>query len=503
MRERGLPSEPEVRSGAFEPDSGGGSRTALSRRGVLVATTWAVPVLAVAGATPAMAASTDTLEFTDTTWRGGDLTGTATLLWTGVGSKPDPADIAASVSEAGVVPTVTDGDDDTFVITFTLPAGYTGSQVTVFASMPGVAQVSKVINTPPAGTTDTAFATNLGTGFNQNVEALTLQADGKAVVGGRFTLANGTFSTRLARVNLNGSIDTAFSAAIGSSSLGAGGLNGAVFALAVQPNGGIIAGGEFTTASGAGSVGLARYKPDGTVDTVFAANLGTGFTRAGNPGSNAAVRGIATQADNKILVSGLFLEFAGSAVPGLVRLNSDGTRDMSFAPTLSAGGGLYVQPDGKILVGRNGNPPQVIRLNSGGTIDPTFTSTTLSGNGSLNVIAPAPGGGFLIGGIFGVARILANGGADPAFTNPGISNGIWAIAVLADGTFIAGGQFGAGPLGAYVTRLNGDGSLKKAMTASNTVFVGAQRPDNGAVLLGGVFTSIEGVTSYRLAQLTP
>lgn len=485
------------------PVNDGGAVATLSRRGVLVATAWTAPVLAVMAATPAAAASGDTLQFIGTSWRDGDLTGTATLLWSGAGSKPDPADIAASTSVAGVVPTVTDGDGDTFVITFTLPSGYGGSQVTVFASMSGVSQVSTIVQTPPAGTTDSAFAANLGAGFNQNVEALTLQADGKAVVGGRFTLANGTFSTRLARVNLNGSIDTAFSAAIGSSSSGVGGLNDAVFALAVQPNGGIIAGGQFTTASGVSSVGLARYKPDGTIDTAFAANLGTGFTRAGNSGSNAAVRGIATQADNKILVSGLFLEFAGSAVPGLVRLNADGTRDMSFAPALSAGGGLFVQPDGKILVGRNGNPPQVIRLNTGGALDPTFTSTSLGGNGSLNVIVPAPGSGFLIGGIFGVARILANGGADPAFTNPGISNGVWAIAVLADGTFIAGGQFGAGGLGAYVTRLNGDGSLNKAMTASNTVFVGAQRPGNGAVLLGGVFTSIEGVTSNRLAQLTP
>jgi hypothetical protein len=75
--------------------------------------------------------------------------------------------------------------------------------------------------------------------------------------------------------------------------------NGAILAVAVQPDGKILIGGSFTTLSPNGGATItrnriARLNPDGTLDTVF------------NPDANNTVRAIAVQADGKILIGGDF-----------------------------------------------------------------------------------------------------------------------------------------------------------------------------------------------------
>ena len=206
----------------------------------------------------------------------------------------------------------------------------------------------------PDGTLDAAF--NLGTRGavfagpkvsiwpegDGAVNTLALQADGKIVVGGNFATLGNSPCCGIARLNPDGALDTAF----------APGMDWPVSGL--------------------------RWLVDAGGITNFA------------PGMNGPVRTLAIQADGKIVVGGDFTGFAegGAWRYPITRLNSDGTLDISFnqqtaeqiAGTVNT---LVVQPDGKIVVGgdltfrrflRNTETTRyfILRLNPDGTLDTTF-----------------------------------------------------------------------------------------------------------------------------------
>ena len=140
-------------------------------------------------------------------------------------------------------------------------------------------------------------------------------------------------------------------------------VNGAVFALATQPDGKILVGGQFSTVRGFPRNNLARLLPDGTLDESF------------NPNPNGPVRAILIQTDNRIVVGGDFKSLqpnaTGAAVNrGLVaRLNADGTVDPAFNPNL---GGLLQPQVNALLLQSNG---QIV---AGGTFRfPIFQSREL------------------------------------------------------------------------------------------------------------------------------
>jgi uncharacterized delta-60 repeat protein len=252
------------------------------------------------------------------------------------------------------------------------------------------------------GTRDTAFTTAIGTGFNNRVFVLDIQPDGKIVVGGQFTTQNSLSSNRIARLNSDGTRDASFRTAIGT------GFNSEVRALAIQADQKIVVGGAFTTHNGVTSRSIARLNEDGTRDTAFTTAIGTGF--------NNLVESVAIQADGKIVVGGSFTTHSGVASNRIARLNSDGTRDTAFTTTIGTGFGgavspfvtsLVIQPDGKIVVGGsfstfNGvTVNNIVRLNSDGTRDTTFTNNTGVGtNGDINDIAIQDDKKILIGGFF-------------------------------------------------------------------------------------------------------
>ena len=239
------------------------------------------------------------------------------------------------------------------------------------------------------------------------------------------------------------------------------GANGQVITMALQTDGKIVVGGNFTTLGGGASTRrdfIGRLNPDGTVDTSF------------NPGAGAAVSALAIQADGKILVGGAFSTLGGGTRRYIGRLNTDGTLDTSFDP--GAGGALAalaVQADGKILVGGSfltlggggtGTTPRnyIGRLNPDGTLDTSFDP----GAGSL-VYAFAlqaddrilVGGNFTYLGVGGtgittrsyIARLNSDGSVDDSF-DPGASGPVSALALQADGRILVGGNFttlGSGP----------------------------------------------------------
>src|SRR5690349_3560775 len=93
---------------------------------------------------------------------------------------------------------------------------------------------------------------------NSFVYALSLQPDGKIVVGGEFTRLSGQSRNGIGRLNADGSLDAAFNPG-----------GGAVNALAIQSDGRIIVGGIFSSLGGQARRNIGRLNANGTIDEAF------------------------------------------------------------------------------------------------------------------------------------------------------------------------------------------------------------------------------------------
>ena len=294
------------------------------------------------------------------------------------------------------------------------------------------------------GTEDTSFYTNLGTGFSfGNVNHIGIQSDGKILVGGGFLLLNGIARVCLVRLNSDGTVDTSFYTNLGTS------FNSTVNELHIQSDGKILVGGQFTSLNGTTRNRLVRLNSNGTVDTSFYTNMGSAF---GNNGINT----ITLQSDNKILVGGSFTTFNGNTRNRLVRLNSDGTEDTSFYTNLGTGFGSFVnialeQSDGKILVGGgfftlNGNSRNnLVRLNSDGTEDIDFFNN-YTGSGQVNDIKFLSDGGIVLAGNISnyLMRLDSDGVIDSNFMRKiplGFNGSINKAFILSDDSILVGGLF--------------------------------------------------------------
>src|SRR2546430_1942273 len=179
----------------------------------------------------------------------------------------------------------------------------------------------------PPGSVDKTFFSNGGA--DETVHAVTIQPDGKILIGGLFDTYYGSNRHRLARVLPNGSLDTSFDSPITDPVAD-------VLAIAVQTDGQIIIGLDSATP-------LIRLDASGNPDLTF--NLGAM--------PDGAVHAIAIQPDGKILIAGEFTHLGGEAHGRIARLNTDGSIDHSFA---QSGAGYIVeaialQADGRILIG--------------------------------------------------------------------------------------------------------------------------------------------------------
>ncbi len=228
------------------------------------------------------------------------------------------------------------------------------------------------------GTIDTTFSIGIGFGNAGGyfaVNALAIQSDGKILASGVFSTYNGITKYNIIRLNANGSVDTTFSSAFTVSS------GNDVNCIAVQTDGKIIIGGWFTTYGGTASPRIARLNANGTIDTAFTS--GTGFSITSG---NCYLNSLKLQTDGKILAGGFFNLFNGVSRLNLARLNSNGTLDTTFVPDtilIVAGGSgvktIDLQTDGKIFIGggfktiASGDPrPRIGRLNTNGTLDLAF-----------------------------------------------------------------------------------------------------------------------------------
>ena len=370
-----------------------------------------------------------------------------------------------------------------------------------------------VVNSPYASLTSAVVEVsvtlpNLDAGFDPQVEgedystyvdSLAVQPDGRVLIGGCFMTVGGQPRRCVARVNANGTLDTSFNPSAG------GVAYPEVYALGVQADGKILAGGAFTALSGQTRWFIGRLNADGTLDTSF------------NAGANSNVCELAVQADGKILAAGFFT----TGPSHISRLNADGTLDASFNPGYGVAfnvTSLAMQTDGKILLGGwskvlmiGGNVYyQIARLNADGTVDGGFNPAV---NGYVSALAVQADGKILVGGWFSslggqtrtnIARLNANGTLDASF-NPGANNGITTLVVQADGKILVGGYFSAlaGRARNNIGRLNADGTLDTTFNpgASTSVFCLAIQAD-GKIIVGGMFTALSGQTRYNIGRLS-
>jgi len=233
-------------------------------------------------------------------------------------------------------------------------------------------------------------------GADNDVHCLAMQADGKIVVAGVFNMLGGQPRAGIGRLNSDGSLDNAFDP-------------GWVFhplCLAVQPDGKILVGGYFGILGGQPRRAIGRLNADGTLDANFNPMAGGG--RGHYP---TAVYCLALQADGKILVGGDFTSMGAQARTNIVRLNADGSLDMAFSPgtwgyNYNNVAALALQTDGKILLGGeftsiNGQyRSRIGRLNSDGTLDQSFVADMYSASSAADGFAVQADGKILAVGGF-------------------------------------------------------------------------------------------------------
>src|SRR6185436_16067960 len=163
-----------------------------------------------------------------------------------------------------------------------------------FTSFNGTAR-NRIARLNSDGTLDTTFLA-AGSGANGDVSAVTLQADGKILIGGIFTSVNGTARNRIARLNTDGTLDTGFLAS-------GTGADSSVRKIAVQADNRILLVGSFANVNGTTRNSIARLNTDGSLDNSFLAS-GTG--------ANGPVSALVLQSDGKILIGDDFTSFNGT-----------------------------------------------------------------------------------------------------------------------------------------------------------------------------------------------
>ena len=264
------------------------------------------------------------------------------------------------------------------------------------------------------GSLDLSFEPGLGLGgpfLNTWVESIIVQPDGKILIAGGFTSVAGVPRNGVARLHANGALDTTFDPASGSS-------NGHVRTITLQSDGKVMVGGAFSSFAGSIRSCMARLLPNGSLDPSF--TTGSGFV--GDPalvnemvllgdntvlvgGSFTAYNGTSITNSVRLLGSGAldmgFYPSAsanGAAFAGLVqpdgkliartnttfyRLHPDGSLDGTFAPGGGANGSISDATFdllGKILfVGQftayNGSGRNRVARTQASTLAPSLRST--------------------------------------------------------------------------------------------------------------------------------
>jgi uncharacterized delta-60 repeat protein len=251
----------------------------------------------------------------------------------------------------------------------------------------------------PDGSLDPAF-TLQPMAVSRGVEGLLLQPDGRILIGGDFSNIGAATVLTMARLNADGTLDTTFGFGVPLGNYG-----GSVYTIVRQPDGSILAGGDFFINAGATMLShLVRLDPNGIPDTTFQPV----FNRNEVP----YVRAIALRPTGDMYVAGVFSTISGFSVPSMARLTASGAPDPGFNANLMLTPreveALLLQDDGKLIVTGNfvipGERRSIARLDETGAFDsfyPPFGLGTVFGGGGIgHALAMQADRKVLVGGEF-------------------------------------------------------------------------------------------------------
>ena len=263
------------------------------------------------------------------------------------------------------------------------------------------------------------------------VRGLSVLPDGSVVAVGDEVDATGNRTFALAKYTPAGALDTSFGTGGKVTTTFSGYADAYGDAVAVQPDGKVVMLGSSTDSSGSGTATtndwlLARYNPDGTPDSSF----GTSgkVTLDFNGGSDNAW-GLALAPDGKIVASGNETDGMGQRV-AVARFNPDGSLDTTFSTTgmvtgFASGSHAYaarVDGLGRITVaGDSGGDFALARYEPDGSLDTGFgssgTITTDFGSSDWAFsIALTSDGGVIAAGTSGSSFALARYGPGSGWT---------------------------------------------------------------------------------------
>jgi len=420
--------------------------------------------------------------------------------------------------------------------------GYVQRVVVDSGNKPVIAGYFTAINGAPCGyfarlnyngSLDTTFNTG-GIGANDRVWTMFKRSDNTWMIFGAFQSVNGSTRQCMANLAANGALNPLY----GSFSIARTG-GSTVYVIEDSPQG-LYIGGDFSGYAGKYNARMARLNFDGTLDPSFKSQM------------DGRVKSIRTQPDGKILVAGNFGNVYGyTPRTGLVRFNPDGTLDRSFFPLVVKADGAMPDictldvscDDGKIMIG--GDFAQIAdanramqprtafaRLNPDGTLDPTFdaqitipggSNIRVNGGGGEDGLYPMAGYVLYQGANCGFyTRLTSTGALDTTFGPSGgpaphvnLFNGeVRCGTDQADGKVIVGGDFtqlidgsGSPPQVGRLARFTANGLLDNTFVgnpgANDSVYDMQRQRPGAKILIGGKFTSYNGVARNYVARMNP
>jgi uncharacterized delta-60 repeat protein len=315
--------------------------------------------------------------------------------------------------------------------------------------------------------------------------AVAIRSDGKIVVAGS-AFVSGASRFGLTRYNVDGSLDVTF----GNSGRVVGDLGGIfdqALAVVLQGDGRIVAAGSSYDFSTGHDFALARFNPNGSLDPTF--GFGGGVVFDFEFGDDAAFA-VAVQEDGRIVAGGSALISGGFQDFALMRYNANGSLDGSFGnggwtTTDFANGfdeaySIALQSDGSIIAagtaldsnGGSGFDMALARYNNEGALDASFglegkvVTDFSNATDFANAVLAQNDGRIMVAGIalnggtgwdIALARYQADGSLDSSFgfdgrvaTDVGTEfEGANAMAFQSDGRIVVAGTantFDAGPL---------------------------------------------------------
>lgn len=364
-----------------------------------------------------------------------------------------------------------------------------------------------------SGLIDTGFGSNglvladVSDAPGPQANAVAVQPDGKIVAVGAspYYHAGNSLEQRftLARLNSDGTLDASFGS--GGKLTTIIGSNDLAHAVAIQPDGKIVAAGS-TYTSGQNQLALARYHPDGSLDISFG-NNGTTTALVGTRVDQ--VNAVKIQSDGKIIAAGTAADSSGNGHFALARFSTNGLLDNSFGnagkvvtsiSTYDGAYGIGIQANGKIVL--SGAAISVAGstvtadfalagYNTNGALDFSFGSlgrtTANAGGGTLDAgfaMAIQPDGKIIVAGVAGLgslpgpgnpggngfvalARFTTNGALDTSFGSSGTvvtevgaySDYASSLALQPDGKIVVAGATQNGRYQFFAQRYNSDGTV--------------------------------------------